>query len=158
MELMHFLDISNFNSICVCSLFTVTISLFFLSIILLFTGCAGGQSADVDDVKIALIILGCESAEVTGIAPEAYLVPLVIVTKQDGETKSVSADTLAPGENILLASRNGVPYGVRGTSFSTGYVSAYAAKLLAEEPTLTPEELIGKIIEEAEAFGGLPPQ
>ena len=87
MELMHFLDISNFNSICVCSLFTVTISLFFLSIILLFTGCAGGQSADVDDVKIALIILGCESAEVTGIAPEAYLVPLVIVTKQDGETK-----------------------------------------------------------------------
>lgn len=189
---------------------------------------------------VASVIVGCESAKVTGIAPEAYLIPLVIVTKQDGKAVSVSpeqlaqairdsidiyqadiinvslgireddpalreaiayadkkgipvisavgndgeggrpyypasydtvlavgscdkngekssftqdgAQVLAPGEHIMLASRNGVPYGIRGTSFATGYISAYAAKILAEEPALTPEELYRKIIEEAGNF------
>ncbi len=55
------------------------------------------------------------------------------------------ADILAPGEGILLASRNGVPYGIRGTSFATGFVSAYAANLLIETPTLTLSELLEKL-------------
>ena len=192
------------------------------------------DSEDTEDqinhgTAVSSIILGCESAEVDGIAPEAYLVPLVTVTKQDGEVESVSpetlaqairdsidtyqadiinvslgihedndalreaveyaeskdvlvvsaigndgkegrpyypasydtvlsvgscdkdgeesyfsqdgADVLAPGENIMLASRNGVPYGIKGTSFATGYVSAYAAKLLLEDAKLTTDEL-----------------
>ena len=44
---------------------------------------------------VASVIVGCESAKVTGIAPEAYLIPLVIVTKQDGEAASVSPEQLA---------------------------------------------------------------
>ena len=197
---------------------------------------------DTDDLinhgtAVASVILGCDSANVTGIAPEAYIIPLVIVTKQEGETVSASpeqlaqaifdsidiyqadiinvslgirednpsllkavsyanqkgipvisavgndgedgrpyypasydtvlavgscdrdgnkssftqdgAQVLAPGEGIMLASRNGVPYGIKGTSFSTGYISAYAAKILSEEPTLTPKDLYDRIIEES---------
>ena len=194
---------------------------------------------------VASTILGCDSAEVTGMAKDAYLVPLVIVTRQDGDLVSVSPETLAkairdsidiygadiinvslgiqkdharlqeaveyanqkgvsvisaagnggedgkpyypaaydtvlsvgscdrngiksefsqsgaevlaPGEDLLLASRNGLPYGVRGTSFATGFVSAYAANLLMEDAALTPEELYGKIIEAAESCGGCLP-
>ena len=197
---------------------------------------------DTDDfinhgTAVASVILGCDSANVTGIAPEAYIIPLVIVTKQEGETVSASpeqlaqaifdsidiyqadiinvslgirqdnpalldavlyanqkgipvisavgndgedgrpyypaaydtvlavgscdrdgnkssftqdgAQVLAPGEDIMLASRNGVPYGIKGTSFATGYISAYAAKILAEKPTLTPKDLYDRIIEKS---------
>lgn len=187
---------------------------------------------------VASVILGCDGANVTGIAPEEYIIPLVIVTKQDGKTTSVSpeqlaqaivdsidiykadiinvslgihednralreaisyaeqkdvliisavgndgengkpyypaaydtvlavgacdrdgnrasfsqdgAQVLAPGDGIMLASRNGVAYGVKGTSFATGYISAYAAKILAKEPTLTAKDLYNKIIDEAD--------
>ena len=186
---------------------------------------------------VASVILGCDSVKVTGIAPEAYIIPLVIVTKQNGETASVSpeqleqaildsidiyqadiinvslgirednqalreavayadkkgipvisavgndgeggrpyypaaydtvlavgscdrdgnkssfsqdgAQVLAPGEGIMLASRNGVAYGIKGISFATGYISAYAARILAEEPALMPKDLYDKIIEKA---------
>ena len=194
---------------------------------------------------VASMILRCDCAKVTGIAPEAYIIPLVIVTKRNGETASVSpeqlaqaifdsidiyhaniinvslgiredntalrkgiayaeqkgipvisavgnegedgrpyypaayhtvlavgscdrngnkssfsqagAQVLAPGENIMLASRNGVPYGINGTSFATGVVSAYAANILASERSLTPEELYKKIAEKAEICGGYLP-
>lgn len=44
---------------------------------------------------VASVILGCESAEVIGIAPGVALVPLVVADKVDGETKSVTPDVLA---------------------------------------------------------------
>ena len=44
---------------------------------------------------VASVILGCESAEVVGIAPDIALVPLVVADKLDGETKSVTPDVLA---------------------------------------------------------------
>ena len=44
---------------------------------------------------VASVILGCESAEVIGIAPEVALVPLVVADKVDGKTKSVTPDVLA---------------------------------------------------------------
>lgn len=44
---------------------------------------------------VASVILGCESAEVVGIAPDITLVPLVVADKADGETKSVTPDVLA---------------------------------------------------------------
>lgn len=44
---------------------------------------------------VASVILGCESAEVVGIAPDIALVPLVVTDKADGETKSVTPDVLA---------------------------------------------------------------
>ena len=44
---------------------------------------------------VASVILGCESAEIVGIAPDIALVPLVVTDKADGETKSVTPDALA---------------------------------------------------------------
>lgn len=194
---------------------------------------------------VASVILGCDSAKVTGIAPKAYIIPLVIVTKRNGKTVSTEplvlarairdsidqynadiinvslgikndnpalkeavnyakekgvplisavgndgedgrpyypaaydtvlavgscdrdgnkssfsqngAQVLAPGEGIMLASGNGVPYGIKGTSFATGVVSAYAANILASERSLTPEELYKKIAEKAASCGGYLP-
>lgn len=192
------------------------------------------ESIDTEDcinhgTAVASAILGCASADVEATAPDAYVVPLVVHTKIDGEAISVStdvlakaikdavdvyqadiinislgiqkdddalrtaveyaaeqgvlvvsavgnggvagkpyypasyecvlavgshdedgiesdfsqpgADVLAPGEDIWLASRNGVTYGTRGTSYATGFVSAKAANLLLEEDGLSLEEL-----------------
>lgn len=44
---------------------------------------------------VASVILGCESAEVVGIATDIALVPLVVTDKADGEAKSVTPDVLA---------------------------------------------------------------
>ncbi|MBE6930377.1 MAG: hypothetical protein E7463_08860 [Ruminococcaceae bacterium] len=55
--------------------------------------------------------------------------------------KNGTADLLAPGEDIRLASRDGRVYGARGTSYATGYVSAAAAKILACSPSLKPQAL-----------------
>ena len=198
------------------------------------------ESEDTEDqinhgTAVASILLGCKSADVTAVSPDAYVVPLVTVTKVDGELKSASpeimadairdsidtyqadiinvslgiredndtlreaveyaeskdvllvsavgndgkdgrpyypasyetvlavgscdkngeesyfsqegADVLAQGENIMLASRNGVPYGIKGTSFATGFVSAYGANLLLEDGGLTAEALREQLAE-----------
>ena len=208
------------------------------------------ESRDTEDqinhgTAVASILLGCESASVQGAAPNAYLVPLVVVTERNGEQTAVSPDTLAqairdsidlyqadlinvslgvqkdhsalrdavayaerkgvpmisavgnggetgrpyypaaydtvlavgscdrsgkkssfsqdgaavlaPGEGILLASRSGNAYGIKGTSFSAGFVTAYAANLLTEEPTLPPKALYDKILEKAASCGGYLP-
>lgn len=44
---------------------------------------------------VASVILGSESAGITAAAPEAWVVPLVIVTKLEGEMKRCDPDTLA---------------------------------------------------------------
>lgn len=61
-----------------------------------------------------------------------------------------TANILAPGEDIWLASRNGKTYGARGTSYATGYVSAAAAKRLLAQPKLTARELREAILSAAE--------
>lgn len=61
-----------------------------------------------------------------------------------------TADILAPGEDIWLASRNGKTYGARGTSYATGYVSAAAAKRLLSQPKLTAKELRETMLSNAE--------
>lgn len=58
------------------------------------------ESGDTEDrinhgTAVASVILGCESAKVEGAAEDAYIVPLVVVTEQEGETVSVSPDILA---------------------------------------------------------------
>ena len=188
--------------------------------------------------------MGCESAEVVGLAPEAYLVPLVVTDKVDGKAKGVTpetlakairdavdiygadiinvslgikkdteelrsavayaeekgvlvvsavgndgvdgdpyypaaydsvlgvgshdkndkvsdftqqngtADLLAPGEDIWLASRNGKTYGAKGSSYATAYVSAAAALLLAQQPELTAEEVRQTLISSARTVDG----
>ena len=65
-----------------------------------------------------------------------------------------TADILAPGEDIWLASRTGKTYGTRGTSFSAGYVSAAAAVLWAQAPTATAEEIVEKILSCAQTVDG----
>lgn len=197
------------------------------------------DSTDTEDkinhgTAIASVILGCESAEIAANAPKAYVIPLVVMTKQDGEIISLrteqlaqvirdsvdiyhadiinmslgiqkddpaireaveyateqgvlvisavgnsgkngntyypaayanvlavgscdkygeesdfsqpGADVLAQGEDIWLASRNGVTYGARGTSYATGFVSAEAANILLEDEGLQPQELMERII------------
>ena len=209
------------------------------------------ESEDTEDqinhgTAVASAILGSRSAEMTGAAEDAYLIPLVVVTEVEGKTTGVppetlgrairesidlyhadiicislgvlredaelleavryadeqkipvvaavgndgedgqplypaaydtvlavgscdkngnrsafsqnGADVLAPGEDLLLASRSGRSYGVKGTSFSTGYAAAHAAKLLMEDPTLTPAQLYEKLIEKARSCGGWLPQ
>lgn len=198
-------------------------------------------STDTEDhinhgTAVASVILGCESAGIEATAPEAYVVPLVVMTKIEGEVLRVrtevlaqaireavdvyqadiinislgiqkdddvlraaveyaadqgvlvvsavgnggrdgkpyypasyesvlavgshdehgqesdfsqsGADILAPGEDVWLASRNGVTYGTRGTSYATGFVSAEAANLLLEDEELSLDELKEYIITE----------
>jgi len=193
---------------------------------------------------VASVILGCESAEVVGIAPDITLVPLVVADKADGETKSVTpdvlaqairdsvdkygaciinvslgikkddpavkeavayvqkqgalvicaagnsgdsedlyypaaydgvltvgshdkdmkvssftqqngtADLLAPGEDIWLASRNGKTYGAKGTSYAAAHVSAAAARLLLEQPELTAAQVRERLLSAARRVDG----
>ncbi len=79
--------------------------------------------------------------------PAAYETVLAIGSHDDkGELSEFSqqngtADLLAPGEDIWLASKNGKTYGARGTSFATAYAAAAAARLLIKNPGLSPEEI-----------------
>ena len=72
-------------------------------------------------------------------------------------TKLGQAARLAPGEDLLLASRSGRPYGVKGTSFAAGFAAAHGAKLMMEDPSLTPAQLYEKLIEKARSCGGYLP-
>lgn len=206
------------------------------------------SSTDTEDrinhgTAAASIIVGCESAGIPGIAPEALLVPLVVTDKVDGKATGVTpevlaqaireavdvygadiinvslgikkdvaqvrqaveyaerqgvlviaavgndgqsnqlyypaaydtvlgvgshdkdgqvssfsqqngtADLLAPGEDVWMASRNGAVYGTKGTSFAAAHVSAAAALLLAETPALTPEQLRQTLLQVAADIG-----
>lgn len=206
------------------------------------------DSADTEDrinhgTATASIIAGCASAGVTGLAPEALLLPLVITDKVDGNVTAVSpqvlaqairdaadiygadiinvslgilkndpslrraveyvrsqgilvisavgndgadgpvyypaaydtvlgvgshdrdgavssfsqqngtADLLAPGEDVWMASRNGAAYGAKGTSYAAAHVSAAAALLLADDPTLTPAQLCQALYARTEDIG-----
>ena len=64
----------------------------------------------------------------------------------------------APGEGFTLASRNGVAYGIKGTSYAYGFVSGYAAQLLADRPDLSPEELTRHIPVGIDTVGGCLPK
>ena len=69
-------------------------------------------------------------------------------TQQNG-----TADILAPGEDIWLASRNGKTYGARGTSYATGYVTAAAALLWKDNLNLTAEDVAQTILASAQTIG-----
>lgn len=70
-------------------------------------------------------------------------------TQQNG-----TADILAPGEDIWLASRNGKTYGARGTSYSTAYVSAAAAWIWKNDPKLGAEEVRMALLASASDVNG----
>jgi len=59
----------------------------------------------------------------------------------DFSQKNGTAEILAPGEDIWLASKNGNTYGARGTSYATAFASAAAANILAADPSLTPAQV-----------------
>lgn len=206
-------------------------------------------SEDTEDhinhgTAVASVILGCESAGIEPMAPDALLVPLVVTDKVDGAVKGVApevlaqairdavdkynadiinisigikkdvdavreaveyvlargavvisavgnegesedlyypaaydgvlgvgshdkndevsdftqqngtADILAPGEDIWLASRNGKTYGAKGTSYATAYVSAAAALLLTRQADLTAEEVCQALLTSARTVNG----
>ena len=69
--------------------------------------------------------------------------------------KNGTADILAPGEDIWLASRNGKTYGAKGTSYATGYVSAAAALLWQQSPELTAGEVVQALLSSAKTVDGL---
>lgn len=71
----------------------------------------------------------------------------------DFSQRNGTADILAPGEHILMASCDGKPYGSRGTSFATGYVTACAVRLLAEDSNLRPAQLRERLYASATDIG-----
>ena len=102
--------------------------------------------------------------------PAAYETVLAVGSHNDkGELSDFSqrnrtADILAPGEDIWLASRNGKTYGARGSSYATAYAAAAAARLLAYDSDLTPDKIreilidtATEMIEEADGTGYLVP-
>jgi len=184
---------------------------------------------------VASIILGCSSAEIEANAPDAYIVPLVVVTKVEDEIKTIDTDELADvirdsvdvynadiinislgstkdseklrdaveyaakkgvlvisaigndesngskyypaiydevisvgsvdrdgrvssfstdgadvyalGEDMWLASRKGVKYSERGTSFATGYITADAANIKLNNKEIRLDDLKAELIE-----------
>jgi len=70
-------------------------------------------------------------------------------TQQNG-----TADILAPGEDIWLASRKGKTYGARGTSYAAAYVSASAARLWQSDMSLTAQKVTDAILESAQTVEG----
>lgn len=207
------------------------------------------DNSDTEDrinhgTAVTSVIVGCDSAEITGIAPMARIVPLVVTDKVEGNVTSISPETLAkvirdsvdkygasvinvslgtkkdtpelrsaieyvqkkgalviaaagndgdsgelyypaaydgvltvgshdkdmkisdftqqngrvdilaPGEDIWLASRNGKTYGAKGTSYSTGFVSAVAVMIWEATPTLTSEDVKNKILESTVTVDG----
>jgi minor extracellular protease Epr len=88
--------------------------------------------------------------------PAAYETVLAVGSHdKDGKLSDFSqrngtADILAPGEDIWLASRNGKTYGTKGTSFAAAYASAAAAVLLFEYPDLLPQEIRECLIRSAD--------
>jgi len=205
-------------------------------------------STDTEDrinhgTATASIILGCEGAEIMGLAPDVLLIPLVVTDKVDGTVTGVTpkmlaqairdavdvygadiinvslgikkedaavrkaveyahkrgvlvisaagndgadgapyypaaydtvlgvgshdkdgkisdfsqqngtADLLAPGEDIWMASRNGATYGAKGTSYAAAHVSAAAALLLEKYPEMTPEQVRKALFAAAKDIG-----
>ena len=58
------------------------------------------DNSDTEDrinhgTAVTSVIVGCDSAKVTGIAPTARIVPLVITDKVEGKAVSISPETLA---------------------------------------------------------------
>lgn len=58
------------------------------------------DNSDTEDrinhgTAVTSVIVGCDSAKVTGIAPTARIVPLVVTDKIDGKVQSTSPETLA---------------------------------------------------------------
>mgnify|MGYP003295137532 CR=1 FL=1 len=72
----------------------------------------------------------------------------------DFSQQNGTADILAPGEDIWLASRNGKTYGAKGTSYATAYVSAVLALLLTRQPKLTANEIRQMLILSARTANG----
>ena len=77
-------------------------------------------------------------------------------TISDFSQRNGTVQLLAPGEDIWLASRNGKTYGTRGTSYSTGYVSAAAARLLIRNPDLAADDLRQMLLASPESTDGIP--
>lgn len=121
------------------------------------------SAVDYANRKGVLVIAAVGNDGATGKAyyPAAYDAVLAVGScNKAGEESGFSqpgADVLAPGEGFTLASRNGVAYGVKGTSYASGFVSGYAARLLADRPYLSPEELTQHILAGIDTVGGCLP-
>ena len=102
---------------------------------------------DTDDTEdrinhgtaVASVILGCESAEVEGLAPEIPVVPLVITDKVEGEVVSVTPEVLAQairdsmdkyGASIISVSL-GIKKDNRTVQEAIGYVQEQGALVIA---------------------------
>lgn len=107
------------------------------------------QAAEYAESRGVLVIsaVGNDGKDGKPYYPAAYDTVLGVGSHdKDGNISTFSqqngtADLLAPGEDIWMASRNGSTYGAKGTSFAAAHVSAAAALLLAKDPALTPQQL-----------------
>lgn len=64
-----------------------------------------------------------------------------------------TADLLAPGEDIWMASIEGETYGSQGTSYAAAYVTAAAAALLEQDPALSPAMVRQALFDAARDIG-----
>ena len=106
--------------------------------------CAAGNSGDSEDLYYPAAYDG-----VLTVGSHDKDMKVSSFTQQNG-----TADILAPGEDIWLASRNGKTYGAKGTSYATAYVSAAAALLLAQQPELTAGEVRQTLLSSARTVDG----
>lgn len=91
--------------------------------------------------------VGNDGSSDTAYYPAAYDTVLAVGSHdRDGNVSRFSqqngtAQILAQGEDLHMASRDGRVFVDRGTSYAAAFVTAAAARLLAKAPTLTPAQL-----------------
>ena len=72
----------------------------------------------------------------------------------DFSQQNGTADILASGEDIWLASRNGKTYGTKGTSYASAYVSAAAALLWEINPMQSADVVKHQLLTDAVTVDG----
>jgi subtilisin family serine protease len=126
----------------------------------LFVAAAGntGQCSDTGGVAL---IPGTLGTSIDGLITVGGLSRTNTVW--DGACKGPLVEVIAPADTLFLAStaardlyRSEPAFYISGTSYSTPYVSAMAARLLELDPNLTPAQLESRIKDSPSHVGGYP--
>ncbi|NBP94495.1 MAG: hypothetical protein EBU28_03730 [Gammaproteobacteria bacterium] len=115
---------------------------------LLFVVSAGNDGRDIDQDPVFPAALPLDNMiVVTSVADDGF-------PAQGSNWGRESVDLLVPGENIATVDFSGRPADVSGSSYAVARVTALAARLLAEQPTLSASALRDQIFALADAEPG----
>ncbi|MGB1682729.1 MAG: S8 family peptidase [Arenicellales bacterium] len=115
---------------------------------LLFVVSAGNDGRDIDQDPVFPAALPLDNMiVVTSVADDGF-------PAQGSNWGRDSVDLLVPGENIATVDFSGRPADVSGSSYAVARVTALAARLLAEQPTLSASALRDQIFALADAEPG----